>query len=109
MPLIDNKRGFKKEDLIEILECDVGEHFKYDDVHLVKLKDKIVTRGRWILTHLLIFKDESDDTYWSTHYNVGATEYQETYPFEDYGWLDLVPCIRMIPVTKTIVDYEEAR
>lgn len=64
------EKKFKREYLIEEL-----------DLPFNAVDDKIVNRTRWELIHEIIFQD-TDGTYWRTQVRDGATELQETIPWE---------------------------
>ncbi len=70
MTTCEVRRLFSKEQMLEILNDDVGE----------VVRDEIVGKTRWSLTHELIFA--LDGKLYKTLYNVGATETQDEGPWE---------------------------
>jgi len=55
-----------------------------DGKHTV-VENTIIGHSRWSIDYELVVERESDKTYWSAVYGVGATEMQEERPFEDEG------------------------
>lgn len=66
-----------------------------------KLKDEMVSKDRWTVTHKLIFSHE--DKCWLVYYRVGATEYQDEGPFDYDG--ENIECTEVEPFEKTVVRY----
>lgn len=66
------------------------------------ISDEITSHSRWSVWHEMIFK--VDDKFYRADYEKGATEYQETRPFEND---DFVDCVEVVPVEKIIIIYEE--
>jgi hypothetical protein len=64
------------------------------------ISDEIVNHGRWDVTHRQVFK--FDGKFYETQFDIGATECQESRPYE-YSE-DMVECREVFPVqiTKTI-------
>lgn len=65
------------------------------------IDDEIWTNTRWAIVHKIIFKHGGQ--FWTTMYQVGATEFQEQEPWE---FLSEVECTEVVPVEKTITTYE---
>lgn len=65
------------------------------------IKDDVYDHTRWSVIHELIFKFE--EKIYRTTYSVGATEYQDEGPWD---YVDMVECIEVKPVEKTIIVYE---
>lgn len=68
------------------------------------IEDKIVGNRRWSVDHQIIFK--LGDKFYSAYYSVGATEYQEEYPWEHEHE---VKCVEVHQVEKTIKIWEKKK
>ena len=66
-----------KQTLRELAWLRVGEQLDGWTV----VKDKIVDHRRWTVAHEMVIKNDKDE-YYSTYYEVGATESQDTRPYE---------------------------
>lgn len=75
-----------------------------DEVHDT-IYDKIVDSGRWTLKMERVFRHEG--RFYKTTYTVGATELQDTGPY-DYA-PDEIECPEVFPVEKVITVYEEKK
>lgn len=51
------------------------------DLPWAAVYDEIIDNGRWSIHHYCVFEDQ-DGKFYSTHYSVGATEYQDERPWE---------------------------
>lgn len=87
---------FKKAQLQELL--DGGSET------LKVVSDKITGKGRWALSHELVFQDQSTHLFYRTHYSEGATEQQDESPFEYEG--EEVECEEVRPVERVVTNYE---
>lgn len=86
-------RVFSKETLRSILWDEEGE----------VVLDKITGNGRWESHHRLVFKPEGEDKLYETSYSKGATEYQDTTPFEYEP--DEIECVRVVAYQRSVTDY----
>lgn len=97
---------FKTEILIEVLDLDEGESFNFGTdekpFNVTKIKDKYSTSSRWEKHYILVF--EYDGHFYQTYYSRGATEMQETYPFENDG--EELDCKEVFKKEKVIYVYE---
>ena len=91
---------FKKEDLINLVYDD-------EDVEGMKIvvNSELIDTTRWSHIYRVIFS--FDGKFYVTTYSQGATEYQDesAYEYDD----DEIECREVVPVTKTIVTYEEKK
>ena len=71
-----------------------------DDYEIIQ--DRIVSHGRWSVTHEVVIQRLSDGKYFSDGYSVGATESQYESPY-DYGEPNF---IEVFPIETTIIAYE---
>lgn len=95
-------RKFFKEDFLELLDCGKGDKVILEDQSEAEfISNKFTGKGRWTLTYELLFK--VGNQYYRADYQRGATEQQETYPFEDDG--DWVDCVEMEPYEVTVTKY----
>jgi hypothetical protein len=73
----------------------------YDDKVVELISTEIVDTTRWCVVYEQIFKFE--DNFYSTSYQVGATENQDERPYE---WEDdEIDCVEVVPTEKTITVY----
>ena len=73
--------------------------FLYDELGLPQsaIEDRIVNHSRWSVHHEIIF--EYQGKYYKTYYSVGATEYQDEWPWK---YDDEVECVEVVQVEKTV-------
>jgi hypothetical protein len=96
------KREFFKEDLLELLDYGKGDKVLLEDQSEAEfISNRLTGNGRWALDYELLFR--VDDKVYLANYQRGATEYQETYPFENDG--NWVNCIEMEPYEVTVTKY----
>lgn len=105
---------FKKAALLELLwnkevgpivhDEDTGE--EVNTPRLLKVKEQITGQRRWETDSELIFKNLDTGKFYRTHYSVGSTEYQDTFPFQFEG--DEIECQEMVAKTVETVVYEPA-
>lgn len=96
-------RGFKKEDLLDLLykkELEI-------DGKLAKVVDgpNITDTSRWSIHYEMVFS--YDDKYYSVVYRRGATESQDEQPFEYDG--DVIQCIEVVPQKIMVIKYVPSR
>ncbi len=89
---------FDKKFLVELAVED------YDDTIVEVVKTELVDSSRWSLIYSQVFKMLDTGKYYYTHFRIGATENQDERPYE-YE-CDEIECQEVVPVEKTIVDYE---
>lgn len=94
------KRKYGKQILKDLLNEELDEQAGLREVSV-----ELAGKTRWHLVYNLIFHDANDNTYWHTTYSVGATEYQDAFPFDDAP--DEVECSQVVPVEKTVVVYKD--
>lgn len=83
--------------------CEFLKDLVYDDTELGKvISDTITDTSRWSVHHELVF--ELGGEFFRVDYSTGATEQQDERPFDNEG--DMVECVQVYPVTKTITVYE---
>lgn len=65
------------------------------------IENKISGTTRWEIWYDMVVQNLLDSTYWMTHYGEGATEQQDTRPWEysDPKW------IKVIPKEKIVIEY----
>ena len=86
---------FSKSFLVE-LAC-----HHYDDKVVEVISTELVDTTRWCVVYEQIFKFE--DKFYSTSYQVGATENQDERPYE---WEDdEIDCVEVVPTEKTMIVY----
>ena len=76
-----------------------------DDSDAEIIEDTIFDHSRWSVGHTLIFR--AQDKYFKTYYYVGATEYQEEYPFDNCD--DDVECYEVEEVEKVVKVWQEVK
>lgn len=72
--------------------------------NLLKIQDTLYDTSRWSVHYNLIFQDRTTELFYETQYSVGATEYQDSWPFEDDG--ELIDCAQVEPVQVTVTHYK---
>ena len=55
------------------------------DGHIKVIEDRITSHSRWSVQHRVVLYHIPTDTYWQSHYSVGATEYQDESPWQHYS------------------------
>lgn len=81
-----------------------GREIIYGDHSDFRVISKTITgKSRWNLEMCAIVQCKSDGLYFKANYNVGATENQETRPFD---WEDKAEFIQVFKVTKTVEVFE---
>lgn len=63
---------------------------------------KMIDHRRWDITHEIVF--QRDGKFWRGYYDIPATECQDGQEYDSE-----VECREVIPVQKTITDYEDAK
>lgn len=84
----------------EFLREELGLPYESDIV----VRDKITNNTRWEIWHELIF--EYEGKLYRTEYSKGATEFQETTPWENET---NVTCVLVEPYEKIVVDYRAVK
>ncbi len=95
------KRTFKADDVEDLRWR--RETVKHDDFTVIERRELGMEGSRWFTGHEVVFRDESDGTYWLFYYRLGATEYQE---HEELG--DEVVCPQVHQVERTVTVWERA-
>lgn len=75
-----------------------------DEIDEKLISNKITDMSRWSIHHEIIFRYENK--LYKAYYSTAATELQQEYPWE---YEDVVECIEVIPIEKTIIIYEDKK
>lgn len=68
---------------LNILREDLDENNPQENRYEL-IEDEIFNdKTRWEIHYSMVFHDKETDKYYETCYSVGATEHQDTYPFDD--------------------------
>ena len=90
---------FKKEFLVNLV------YEEYDKNKVDIIDKKMVDQRRWVTVYEMIFKYRG--SFYVACYDLASTENQESEPFEyDADDKGLIECAEVIPVEKTIIEYE---
>jgi hypothetical protein len=104
------ERTFDKELMLEVLYCKEGTGFEDDQnpgVHYKVLKKEQIDTRRWVSSHELVFQvtENGNTSLWSTTYERGLTEHQDTYPWDDEDEVTAQE-VRAVEKTITVTEYE---